>query len=555
MIRIFTLFLFITLSINGFSQAQWMWAKQVAGRNNTSGGGFLGSDNTGNLYLAGDFTDTRSFGTNSITSQGYSDVFVTKMDASGNIVWVESAGGNNATIDVRSAYTTPGGVTYLTGKFNGTVTFGSLSITASSAFDDMFVARYESDGTASLAINFGGSGSTAGFTEGRGIHADDSGNIWITGAFSSTVTFGTFTLIAGHQFNSDMFVMKMTNNVINWAERAGSVTQEDKGNAITVDAAGNVFVAGMFKQTADFGTINLSSTGVKDMFIAKYNSAGVIDWAVKAGGTSGSQNTPAAEANAIKLDPSDNIYVTGIMNGNNILFGAGISLNEIQQQGAFYGDYFVAKYNPAGVAQWARNGGGNSVTDSGNALDVDGTGNVYVTGSFQGANASFGGITLASSGIGDAFVVKYTSNGTVAWANRLGATNEDVGLSIVVDASNKAYVAGYFTGSITVGTSTLVAPSGSWEVFIARMDAGSTSVNELNKPEFTISPNPATDYILIQSKDVWQLEITDISGKIVYSANDLSEKSIHDIAAFNKGIYFITVSDSKGTATRKLVVN
>ncbi|MGI8892508.1 MAG: T9SS type A sorting domain-containing protein [Bacteroidia bacterium] len=559
MTRIFTLILFIVFTTQGFSQAQWIWAKQLGGRNNTSGGAFLGRDNTGSLYMAGDFTGTRSFGTTNLTAVGSSDLFIAKLDTAGNVTWVEKASGANNTtyIDVRAAYTTPAGETYITGKFNGTVTFGTTPLTSTSAFDDMYIACYSSTGSLNYAIRFGGSGGGAGVTEGRGIYADGSGKVYVTGAFSSTVSFGSTTVTAAHQFNSDIFVLKMTGSTVDWAVRAGSATQEDKGNAITADASGNVYVAGMYKQSSDFGSITLTSTGVKDMFIARYSPAGVIDWAIRAGGTSSSQpnNSPAAEANAIKLDQNNNIYVTGIMNGNNVNFGTGVSLNEQQQQGAFYGDFFVAKYNSSGTVQWARNGGGNSVTDSGNALDVDAAGNVYVTGSFQGNNANFNGLTVSSAGFGDVFVLKYTSTGTIAWINKIGAGNEDIGLSIIVDGTNKAYVSGFFTGNINVGASTINSPAGSWQIFLARMDAGNTSVNELSSLPFDLYPNPANEVLFINGNDLKYVEITDQLGRIVYHSELNNLKSNLDLSGLDKGIYFISVTDGKATGTKKLVVN
>jgi hypothetical protein len=557
MTKIFTLLLLLSFTIQGFSQAQWMWAKQLAGRDNTSGGAFLGRDNTGNLYIAGDFTGTRNFGSTSLTAGGSSDLFVAKLDTACNVIWVEKAGGTSFTyIDVRAAYTNSSGETFITGKFNGTITFGTVSLTSTSSFDDMFIVSYDIDGVLNTALRFGGSGSGAGTTEGRAIYADGAGNIYVTGAFSSTVNFGSFTLTAGHQFNTDIFVLKLSGGVVEWAQRAGSVTQEDKGNAIAVDASGNVYIAGMYKQTADFGSISLTSLGVKDMFLARYSPSGVIDWAIRAGGTSSSQpnNQPAAEANAIKLDQNNNIYLTGIMNGNNVIFGPGVSLSEIQQQGAFYGDFFVAKYNSAGVVDWARNGGGNSVTDSGNALDLDAAGNVYITGSFQGNNATFNGLTVSSSGFGDVFVVRYSSAGNVSWINRLGAGNEDIGLSIIVDAGNKAYVSGYFTGNVTVGSDTLTSPVGSWQIFLARIDAGTTSINEIPGIPFEVYPNPANDVLHVYGKDLRKLEITDQTGKLVYTTELNNLSTNHDISGLVRGMYFIKVEDGNTTATKKLVV-
>ena len=556
MIRICTFLLTIFLfATQAHSQAQWMWAEDYGGKDNTSGGGFLGKDNAGNYYLSGDFSGTRSFGSYTLIAGGSSDAFVAKLDSTGSVIWAISGGGSNINtyLDVRDAFTTPAGTTYVTGKFNGTITFGSNNLTSTSPFDDMFIVGIAADGSISYVERFGSSGSGAGTTEGKGVWADDSGNIYVTGVFSSSITFDTITLISGHQFNTDVFILKISGGSVVWANRGGSSTQSENSNGIEVDASGNVYIGGSFKQTADFGSVSLTSSGVKDLFLAKYNSTGSLVWVVKAGGTNVNNN--AAEINALKLDASNNIFVTGTLNGNNVNFGNGILLSENQSGGAFYGDFFLAKYNSSGVAQWAKNGGGSSVTDAGNALDVDAGGNVYVTGSFQGVNASFNGLNITATGNNDVFVAKYSATGSILWINKFGSSNTDNGADLIVDATNKAYISGIFTGNITVGTSTLSASAGTWKVFLARIDAGSTSISELNDLLFSVYPNPAQDVMFLEGKNLKSVEISDLSGKLIYSLPIDSYKTRIDLKDFPKGNYFLKVSDNKSQGLKKLIIN
>ncbi|MCK5050684.1 MAG: SBBP repeat-containing protein [Candidatus Cloacimonetes bacterium] len=111
------------------ANGNWLWAKQAGGISCDYGYGITTDDN-GNSYVTGCFADTATFGSYSLTSSGYQDVFVAKMDANGNWLWATKAGGtfddkgNGITLD-------DAGNSYVTGWFYETVTFGSYSLTSS----------------------------------------------------------------------------------------------------------------------------------------------------------------------------------------------------------------------------------------------------------------------------------------------------------------------------------------------------------------------------------------------------------------------------------------
>ena len=169
-------------------------------------------------------------------------------------------------------------------------------------------------------------------------------------------------------------------------------TSSDIGYGVAVDGSGNVYVTGKLRDTASFGTTNLTSAGVEDIFVAKYNGSGVLQWVQKAGGTSEDVGLGVA------VDGSGNVYVTGYFEGA-VTFGT----TNLTSEGG--NDLFVAKYNGSGVLQWVQKAGGANF-DRGNGIAVDGTGNVYVTGNFQ-STASFDTTTLSSSaGSWDIFVAR-----------------------------------------------------------------------------------------------------------------------------------------------------
>mgnify|MGYP000106108991 CR=1 FL=1 len=189
---------------------------------------------------------------------------------------------------------------YITGYFQGTATFGTTQIT-SSGNSDIFIAKYDTEGNFQWVRKAGG---TTNSDAGNGISADASGNCYITGYFQGTATFGTTQItISGY---SDIFIAKYdTDGNFQWVKKAGGV-EYDEGYGIAVDASGNCYVTGFFRQTATFGTTQITSSGNSDIFIAKYDTDGNFQWVRKAGSTNYDYG------NGIATDASGNCYVTGV---------------------------------------------------------------------------------------------------------------------------------------------------------------------------------------------------------------------------------------------------
>ena len=162
-----------------------------------------------------------------------------------------------------------------------------------------------------------------------------------------------------------------------WARQAAA-TGGVATRAIAADRLGNSYVTGWFIGTATFGGKTLTSDGEGDIFVAKYDGDGKILWARRAGGSS------FDEGAGIAVDVSGNCYVTGYFSGTGT-FG-GVTLTSRGN-----GDIVIAKYDSAGNVKWAKAFGG-SEEDRGNHIALDGLGNCYVTGFFNSATATFGGV-------------------------------------------------------------------------------------------------------------------------------------------------------------------
>jgi hypothetical protein len=368
------------------SSGKWLWAKNAGGTSD-DGGSDIAVDVNGNSYVTGHFQDTATFGSTTLTSSGSADIFIAKLDSSGNWLWTTKAGGIGDDGGSDIAVDTSGN-SYVTGNFRGTVTFGSTTLT-SNGDSDIFIAKLDNRGNWLWVKKAGGTDHDIG----HGIAVDASGNSYVTGDFDGTATFGDITLTSNGYY--DIFVAKLdsSGNWL-WAMNAGG-TYIDWGWDIAVDANGNSYVTGHFDRTANFGSNTLTSYGYWNIFVTKLDSSGNWLWAKNAGGTGYDEGCDIA------VDARGNSYVTGYFKGS-ATFGSTTLTNE---------DIFVAKLDCNGNWLWAKNAGGSS-NDSGNGIAVDASGNSYVTGYFKGtatAGTTFGNITIYGSGESlniDIFVTK-----------------------------------------------------------------------------------------------------------------------------------------------------
>ena len=157
-----------------------------------------------------------------------------------------------------------------------------------------------------------------------------------------------------------------------WAKKqAGS--NVDETLAITGDGAGNSYTTGYFSGSATINGQVKVVNGLTDIFISKLDLSGGNVWTVSAGGSGSDRGL------GIAVDGQGNVFVSGFFTGS-VNFGSGIS---ISANGGSQ-DAFVAKYSASGTILWARSGGSSGNSDRGNAVAVDNSGNVYVTGSLQG---------------------------------------------------------------------------------------------------------------------------------------------------------------------------
>ena len=429
-------------------QAQTLvWAKQFSGTGGEYGNCIV-TDASGNVYTTGAFTGTVDFdpgaATFNLTSAGGLDIFVSKLDAAGNFVWAKQLGGTSDNSGISIAVDASGNV-YTTGEFQGTADFdpgaGTFNLTSAGA-DDIFVSKLDAAGNFAWAVRFGSTGGEAGLA----IALDASANVYTTGAFRLTVDFdpgaGTANLTSAGV--DDVFISKLdaTGNFI-YAKRLGGTSNENS-YSITVDASGNVYTSGFFIGTADFdpgvATVNLTSVGLRDIFVSKLDAGGNFVYAKQSGGTT------SDNGNSVAVDASGNVYLAGDFSGT-ADFDPGAGAFNLTSAGQ--ADIFVSKLDASGNFVWARGMGGTGI-DIASMIKLDASGNIHINGGF-GVTADFdpgaGTFNLTSAGNEDVFISKLDASGNFVYAVRLGGTLGEVATSIAVDVSGNIYSTGGFEGT------------------------------------------------------------------------------------------------------------
>ncbi len=365
------------------------------------------------------------------------------------------------------------GSTYICGYFRGQARFEDYAL-AGKGEADIFIAKYDRIGKLVWVRQAGGSADDFA----RAVAIDAEGNCYLTGSFQSpTVDFGGQSV----QRNSDseIYVAKFDGEgKVLWVRQAGG-TGGGSGNGIAVGADGYVYVCGYFSGDTTFSDLTLKNAGFQDIFVARYDTAGELDWVRQIGG-------PGDDASsAICVDAQGNCYITGGFE-DDVRFSRTITLTS-----AGLVDSFIAKLDNSGRTVWAQRAGGPN-TDIGYGVGLDPHGNVIVSGGFNGTESyasemrlhaafrsrkgthtgTFNGKGMKSVGGSDVFVSKYDQRGRLTWVRTFGGNKigcPEAGYGLAVDASGHAHVTGTFAGRVDFGKNTLFS-MGIGDVFVAELD-------------------------------------------------------------------------------------
>ena len=549
------------LSHNANAQAL-QWAKSMGGAYNVYAIS-IALDGSGNVYTTGSFEGTVDFnpgaGFYNLTS-GIVSIFISKLDAFGNFVWAKAMGAVSGDGQSRSISLDASGNVYTTGSFMGTVDFdpgaGVANLTPSGIYD-IFISKLDASGNFVWAKAMGGTGSES---VGGSIALDGSGNVYTAGSFLGTVDFdpgaGVFNLTSAGV--RDIFISKLdaSGNFV-WAKAMGGVV-DDWCYSIALDGTGNVYTTGFIDGTADFdpgaGVFNLTSAGYEDIFISKLDASGNFVWAKAMGGTAS-----LSVGRSISLDGSGNVYTTGCFVGT-VDFDPGAGVANLTSAGI--NNIFISKLDASGNFVWAKAMGGTGSESVGGSIALDGSGNVYTAGSFLGTvdfDPGAGLANLTSAGYGDIFISKLDASGNFVWANAMGGSGGEESYSIALDGSGNVYATGVFSDTADFDPGAGVAnltSAGGLDIFVAKYFQNSTGINnnEYSKNLFSIYPNPSTGKFNIEfsnQQQITSVEIYNLLGESVFQKQNTNEI---DLSSAAKGIYFVKVYAGEKIYTEKIIV-
>lgn len=514
-----------------------------------------------------------------------------------SVLWAENYGSTENDYGYSIVLDTEGNI-YTTGTFSGTVTFGDTTLT-SSVNNESYVLKTDASGTVLWAEQFGNVTVTV----------DKTGNVYTTGQFIDTVSFGSFTLAA--QGDYDYFMVKYdTSGAVLWVKQFTGATSSITFRRLAIDTAGNVYVTGFFNSISDFAGIELTPypSTHSDVFVVKLDVSGTVQWAEQFERTNNTGTSLSFLG--IYTDMSDNVYVLGHIIGATLVFGD----TTLSHTGG-YGEVFLVKLNPDGTLLWANQygqGAGNCIPYGGLAFDeedniyfsghtngtvtfgditlsstmssniylvktddegtvlwatklgasngyngvglitIDIAGAIYLTGNFS-QPANFGSTVLSPVGGDDVFVAKTNNSGTLEWAKGFGSTGNDSGSSIAVDVQGDVYVAGYFRGTVNFGGTTLTSAGGA-DAFLMKI-ASTLTVSDFSNNQWRAYPNPAKDIITVAfSEDIQNatIEVFNVLGQKVKEFTMFSNTQNLDVSELQQGVYLFRISNNGTNETLKV---
>ncbi|HSU55036.1 MAG TPA: SBBP repeat-containing protein, partial [Candidatus Dormibacteraeota bacterium] len=418
--------------------------------------------------------------------------------------------GGNGSDGCRAVTVDALGNSYVWGDFAGFMNLGGGGMSAYPG-KDLFLANYDSSGTFLMQRRFG----YTGVETPRAATLNTSGNLFIAGSFTGTTDlrenaanpnscncgaafFDTTLISSGSQ---DIFLARYnslaafspcagnTNGACVWARSFGG-TGFDIANSITTDIQGNVYMAGSFAGSVDFGsgTPLIAQAGTNDSFLAKYGPDGQYLWARNF------SNSGDDEAVRVAASPDGSVMVAGTYNGTHQL--APVSID------ATCSSFYIARISAGssgvpGSVIWSRNasfspGISNAVARA-TALSVDGAGNAYVAGYLHTGTNSLGMVLGNNLGLGDAtsttaaivphntppltpdnpFLAKYSPNGACLWVKLMEAPLSGKILASCMDSMGFLNVTGTFQDWLAVDGVTVTNSNPRFDAaFVSRFSQG-----------------------------------------------------------------------------------
>ncbi|MDP4281719.1 MAG: T9SS type A sorting domain-containing protein [Bacteroidota bacterium] len=521
------------------------WSSQIGSSSWDWGRGI--TDKAGNFFIFGNFQGVWCYLNNdTLVNNGQNSLFLAKYDSTGAEIWAQRLGGDNSSYgaDLQGGLIFYDSITdyiFIAGHFGGTAQFGSFQLTAKAS--DIFLAKYDQDGTCIWAKSYGG----IGYDDCAGITFDKSGNIYMCGVTNNIAYFDSISVQPGG------FLTKLDQdgNCI-WAKQ--EINYEPyfysklRPMDIKVVSDTNILIDGCTEDDngVQIDTITINHPGFNSSMICCFDGNGNIKW-VREGISNNTQMI-----SQIGLDSVENIYFTG-----NFVDSINFSNHKLYSTTG-NSDMFLVKYDKNGIYQWARKA--DAYMANGNTVVSDPQGYTYVTGSFSGL-AGFDGFNISSYSNKDMFLARYSQDGNCIGVLHFGNCQ---GWGVTQDKAGNPNVVIEFMDTISIGKKIFVS-HGLEDILITKWSPIISSVGikvQRNKQLF-IYANPSNGICNIILPDellhegTLEMRIYNESGKLVkFSTLNLSsEKIVLNLSELARGIYQISVGKDEKFFTGKIIFN
>jgi hypothetical protein len=286
-----------------------------------------------------------------------------------------------------------------------------------------------------------------------GLALDAHGNVYLAGGFRQTLSVGAGSLTSSG--GSDAFVVSYSPSGAELWSRSFGASGDDAAEALAVDARGNLVLGGTFAQTVSFGGAGLTASGGRDIFVASIGArAGAHRWSRSAGGPSGKS---AESVLGAALDGQGNVYFTGRFS-RSVDFGGGALL------GRKATDVYLTSYTVSGQHRWSQAFGGSG-SDWGAGLAARSSGLLAAIG-VHGPSFQLGALETSKGGT---FVASFAHDGTLRWARALESSGRIQGEGVAFHGPGNLVVIGQYSGTASFGSGPLTSAGGT-DVFLASFD-------------------------------------------------------------------------------------
>ena len=334
-----------------------------------------------------------------------------------------------------------------------------------------------------------------------------------------------------HGFLTDFWIVKLASTgSIEWQKSLGG-TSPDFANSIQQTSDGGYIVAGASYSIDGDVTVN---HGDLDYWIVKLSSTGSIEWEKSLGGFY------EDIANQIQQTSDGGYVVAGYSYSSNG--------NVTGHHGTTsYADYWIVKLSSTGTIVWQKSLGGDE-WDKASSIQQTSDGGYILTGY---ANSSNGNV-LVNYGLNDYWILKITSTGSIEWQKSLGGSDIDFGNSIQQTSDGGYIVAGYSAST----NGDVTGNHGSSDYWIIKLSSTLDTNSFIQNNNLTIFPNPTKDNLIIKIDyftPYQEITITDLLGKIIYKQSLDGLSTTIKTSNFQKGVYFLNLTDGSNKITKKFI--